>query len=67
MCGWTHARGTLYESHYRNLILVFWPCWLCALVVLAAVSLAHGLSGCSLFWPLQSWPWPGLALVAALG
>ena len=51
------ARGTLYESHYRNLILVFWV-WL--VVALAAASLAFaGLAGLALSL-LQSWP--GFAL-----
>jgi uncharacterized membrane protein len=47
------ARGTLYESHYRNLILVFWV-WL--VVALAAASLAFaGLAGLVLSL-MQSWP-----------
>jgi uncharacterized membrane protein len=51
------ARGTLYESHYRNLILVFWV-WL--VVALAAASLAFaGLAGLVLSL-MQSWP--GFAL-----
>jgi uncharacterized membrane protein len=54
-----HARGTLYESHYRNLILVFWV-WLA--VALAAVALAFaGLAGVALSL-LQSWPGPGFGL-----
>ncbi|MGZ5920926.1 MAG: hypothetical protein ACXWLT_04090 [Rhizomicrobium sp.] len=53
------ARGTLYESHYRNLILVFWV-WLA--VALAAASLAFaGLAGVALSL-LQSWPGYGFAL-----
>jgi len=33
------ARGTLYESHYRNLILIFWV-WLTVMVVAGSVVLA---------------------------
>jgi uncharacterized membrane protein len=54
-----HARGTLYESHYRNLILVFWV-WLA--VALTAMALAFaGLAGMALSL-LQSWPGRGFAL-----
>ncbi|HEY4274230.1 MAG TPA: hypothetical protein VGM68_02010 [Rhizomicrobium sp.] len=53
------ARGGLYESHYRNLILIFWV-WLAALLVAVAVLFA-GAAGvvASL---LQSWPASGLML-----
>src|ERR1035437_1016566 len=37
------ARGGLYESHYRNLILVFWV-WLAVALVAAALFFA-GLAG----------------------
>ena len=39
----SHARGTIYESHYRNLILVFWV-WMTVAFVAAAVTIA-GLAG----------------------
>jgi uncharacterized membrane protein len=51
------ARGTLYESHYRNLILVFWV-WLAVALTAAALAFA-GLAGLVLSL-LQSWP--GFAL-----
>ena len=35
-----HARGTIYESHYRNLILVFF-----VMLLFAATVLATGLAG----------------------
>ena len=35
-----HARGTIYESHYRNLILVFF-----VMMLFAAMVLATGLAG----------------------
>ena len=54
-----HARGTLYESHYRNLILVFWV-WLAAALAAAALAFA-GLAGVALSL-LQSWPDHGFAL-----
>ena len=37
------ARGSYYESHYRNLILVFWV-WMTVAFVAAAVTIA-GLAG----------------------
>ena len=47
------ARGGVYESHYRNLILVFWV-WL-AVVFVAAALILTGLAGI-LVPLLQSWP-----------
>ena len=47
------ARGSFLESHYRNLILVFWV-WF-AVAAVAAVLILSGLAGMLL--PLiQSWP-----------
>ncbi|HEY2834933.1 MAG TPA: hypothetical protein VGI89_00090 [Rhizomicrobium sp.] len=47
------ARGTYLESHYRNLILVFWV-WF-AVAAIAAVLVITGLA--SMLLPLiQSWP-----------
>ena len=47
------ARGTFLESHYRNLILVFWV-WLGVALVAAALVIT-GLAG--MLVPLiQSWP-----------
>jgi uncharacterized membrane protein len=54
------ARGTLYESHYRNLILVFWV-WLAVMVVAGSVALA-GVIGAA-FSLFASWPVFGLALI----
>jgi uncharacterized membrane protein len=48
-----HARGGLYESHYRNLILVFWV-WLAAALTAAALAFA-GLAGVAVSL-LQAWP-----------
>ena len=47
------ARGSFLESHYRNLILVFWV-WFAVALIAAALAFA-GLA--SLLMPLlQSWP-----------
>ena len=47
------ARGTYFESHYRNLILVFWV-WF-AVALIAAALFITGLA--SILVPLiQSWP-----------
>lgn len=47
------ARGTYLESHYRNLILVFWV-WFSVAFVAAAIVIA-GIAG--ILVPLiQSWP-----------
>jgi uncharacterized membrane protein len=54
------ARGTLYESHYRNLILIFWV-WLTVMVVAGSVVLA-GVAGAA-FSLFASWPVFGLALI----
>ena len=51
-----HARGTLFESHYRNQIRVFWTMLLAVVACLAALSVASGASILSLFWPF-GWPW----------
>lgn len=54
------ARGTLYESHYRNLILIFWV-WLTVMVMAGSVVLA-GVAGAA-FSLFASWPVFGLALI----
>ena len=53
------ARGGILESHYRNLILVFWV-WFSVVFVAAAFAIA-GLAGAglSLLW---SWPSSDLTL-----
>lgn len=56
------ARGTLYESHYRNLILVFWV-WLAVIALAGAVTLA-GIAGAA-FSFIAHWPFFALALVPA--
>jgi len=53
------ARGSLYESHYRNLILIFWV-WLAVALVAVAVAIA-GFAGVAVSL-LQSWPASGLVL-----
>jgi uncharacterized membrane protein len=53
------ARGGFYESHYRNLILVFWV-WF-SIAFLAAAFVFAGLAGVALTL-LRSWPNSGLAL-----
>jgi uncharacterized membrane protein len=47
------ARGSLYESHYRNLILVFWV-WLAFMLLAGAFAFA-GLAGIVLSL-MQPWP-----------
>ena len=47
------ARGTFLESHYRNLILVFWV-WFGVALTAAALVMA-GLAG-TLLPLIQSWP-----------
>lgn len=47
------ARGSVYESHYRNLILVFWV--RLAVVFVAGALIITGLAGV-LVPLLQSWP-----------
>lgn len=47
------ARGGPYESHYRNLILVFWV-WLAAVFVIGALFIA-GLAG-SVLTLTHDWP-----------
>jgi uncharacterized membrane protein len=53
------ARGSLYESHYRNLLLVFWV-WLAFALLAAAFALA-GLAGLVLSL-MRPWPAGGFAL-----
>ncbi len=53
------ARGSFYESHYRNLILVFWV-WLAVALSAAAFAFA-GLAGLVLSL-LQGWPHHGLSI-----
>jgi uncharacterized membrane protein len=61
-----HARGTLFESHYRNLIRVFWTVLIFALVMMFAFTFGMGFSLFTLVWPFSpGWPfWPG-AMVGA--
>jgi len=56
------VRGTLYESHYRNMILVFWV-WLAVVVVAATIILAS-IGGAALS-QIASWPVFSLALIPA--
>jgi uncharacterized membrane protein len=51
------ARGSLYESHYRNLILVFWV-WLVVTLLMAAFAFT-GIA--ALLLSLVTWPtWSNL-------
>jgi uncharacterized membrane protein len=56
------ARGTLYESHYRNLLLVFWV-WF-AVMVLAGIVTFTSVAGV-VFSLFAAWPIGGLALIPA--
>src|SRR5882757_2863560 len=56
------ATGGTHESHYRNLIRVFWTMLIYALVVLWAMSFGMGISFFSLLWPL-GWGWPFQAAI----
>ena len=59
----SHAAGTIHETHYRNLILVFWTMLICSVVALGALSLA---AGASLFWLAWPFAWPfNLAVLGA--
>ena len=55
-----HARGSIHESHYRNLIRVFWTLLIYALAMMSLLSFTAGYSFFSLFWP---WFWPWHALI----
>jgi uncharacterized membrane protein len=57
------ASGGIYQSHYRNLILVFWV-WLAVAFVGAAGAIAGGASVAVAL--LQSWPGPGPVLYRGL-
>lgn len=57
------ARGGSYESHYRNLILVFWV-WFTVAFIAAALAFA-GLAGVA-FSLLRAWPGPGFALYQSI-
>jgi uncharacterized membrane protein len=59
-----HALGSVHESHYRNLIRVFWIMLIYALVMLTLLSFTAGYSVFSLFWP-WFWPWHALLLGGA--
>src|ERR1700748_1888553 len=61
------ARGGLYESHYRNLILVFWV-WLAVALILLALAFtgAAGLVVSLLAWPEQNFPVGRMLLSTAL-
>jgi uncharacterized membrane protein len=57
--------GSIHESHYRNLIRVFWTMLVYALVMLTLFSFAAGYSVIwSFFWP-WFWPWHALVLGGA--
>lgn len=56
------ARGTLFESHYRNMILVFWV-WL-AVIVGAGATILAGVAGVA-FSLFAAWPAGGLAVIPA--
>ena len=56
------ARGSLYESHYRNMILVFWV-WLGVVVIAGSFAFA-GIAGLALSL-ISSWPWFSLSLIPA--
>lgn len=59
---WQEAKGTAYESHYRNLILVFWV-WL-GVVALASIMTFAGILS-AVFSLMLTWPGFPLALVPA--
>ncbi len=56
-----HTTGSWLESHYRNLIRVFWTMLVYVLAVAALVTIGAGYSLAALFWPFSpGWPfWPG--------
>ncbi|HUO03413.1 MAG TPA: hypothetical protein VMU31_11575 [Rhizomicrobium sp.] len=56
------ARGTPYESHYRNMLLVFWV-WL-AVIVVAGMLVIAGVTGVA-FSFLAVGPIGGLSLIPA--
>src|SRR6185437_510218 len=56
------ARGSLFESHYRNMILVFWI-WLAVIVTAGAIILT-GVAGVALSL-FAAGPLGGLALIPA--
>ena len=56
------ARGTPYESHYRNMLLVFWV-WMAAILVAGTLMFA-GATGVTLSF-LAAGPMGGLSLVPA--
>lgn len=56
------ARATPYESHYRNMLLVFWV-WLAVVAVAGALILA-GVSGVAV-WLLAMGPIGSLAMIPA--
>jgi uncharacterized membrane protein len=60
-----HVPGSIHESHYRNLIRVFWTMLIYALVMLTLFSFAAGYSLLwSFFWP-WFWPWHALMLAGS--
>ena len=66
---WDAARGSPYESHYRNLTLTFWV-WLAAALILAAAALV-GFAGTVLSLltsPAEGYPFVhDLAILALWG
>jgi|SRR6185437_4193394 len=61
------ARGSLYESHYRNMILVFWV-WLAVVLILLALAFTGvaGLVMSLLAWPEHDFPVGRFLLSTAL-
>lgn len=51
-----HVAGSIYESHYRNQLQVFWTMLGCALLMWTVMAFAMGASFFSLLWPF-GWPW----------
>jgi len=48
------ARGTMWESHYRNMITVFW-----VVLLLGLLMFALAISGALTALELAVWPWNG--------
>jgi uncharacterized membrane protein len=58
----SHVLGSIHESHYRNLIRVFWTVLIFVLLLWWVLSFVVGASLFSLFWP---WGWPFRAVMMA--
>jgi len=59
-----HVPGSLFESHYRNQIRVFWTMLVFFLAAVAVLSIVAGEFVFSLFWP-WFWPWHSIMLGGA--